>query len=88
MRVTCRHLGQIDFESVPGFVPAPRLYTTRKYPCGCAAAGLGDVPNYCPDHGAAQPDIKADFDKAHALLVNFGFAFLALVAGWILAKIF
>jgi hypothetical protein len=29
------------------------LHTTRVYPCGCTAAGSGDVPNYCPDHGEA-----------------------------------
>jgi hypothetical protein len=26
------------------------LYTTRCYPCGCKAAGSGDVPAYCSTH--------------------------------------
>lgn len=35
----------------PG-APTSVLYTTRQYPCGCRAEGSGDVPNYCPEHGA------------------------------------
>lgn len=27
------------------------LFTERFYPCGCTAAGHGDVPAYCPEHG-------------------------------------
>jgi len=27
--------------------------THRSYPCGCAASGVGDVPEYCPTHGPA-----------------------------------
>ncbi len=30
--------------------PAYVLYTTREYPCGCAAEGVGDVPAYCGTH--------------------------------------
>ena len=32
------------------------LYTTRQYPCGCSAAGPGDVPAYCSQHGAQHTD--------------------------------
>jgi hypothetical protein len=31
------------------------LFTTRKYPCGCAASGPGDIPAYCPDHDRPSP---------------------------------
>lgn len=27
------------------------LWTRRKYPCGCAALGDGDIPAYCAEHG-------------------------------------
>lgn len=27
------------------------LWTRRKYPCGCAAVGDGDIPAYCAEHG-------------------------------------
>lgn len=30
--------------------PIAVLYTTRQYPCGCAAEGSGDIPAYCPNH--------------------------------------
>lgn len=35
--------------------PAAALYTTRQYPCGCAAEGYGDIPAYCGNHGTV-PD--------------------------------
>ena len=31
--------------------PTSVLYTTRQYPCGCRADGVGDVPSYCGEHG-------------------------------------
>lgn len=34
------------------------LYTTRQYPCGCKAAGPGDVPNYCSTHGSPPNSIR------------------------------
>lgn len=36
-----------------------RLYTERRYPCGCTAQGSGDVPAYCAEHGVAPPSIAA-----------------------------
>lgn len=47
------HLGQHDIPAGIGspLVAPPRLRTQRDYPCGCSAAGEGDIPSYCPTHG-------------------------------------
>ena len=48
--------------------PTGQLWTTRHYPCGCSAAGQGDIPAYCPEHVPAQPAPAEDDDALIARL--------------------
>lgn len=43
--------GQAAKEAMPINPPEAVLFTTRRYPCGCSAGGVGDVPAYCSEHG-------------------------------------
>lgn len=43
------------------------LYTVRRYPCGCEAAGPGDVPAYCGTHDVSLP---AKIDRLRDLNAN------------------